>query len=75
VFDDVGAGDSFGLHDRSNAREQFGVGEESEGGHESSLSRSFSGPPLTRCARFDAAITLEKHSARRERIRVRAERL
>jgi len=57
VFDDVGAGDSFGLHDRRNAREQFGVGEEREGGHESSLPRGFSGSPLTRGARFDAAMS------------------
>jgi hypothetical protein len=57
VFDDVGAGDSLGLHDRGNAREQFGVGEESDGGHENALSCDFSGSPLTRGARFDAAMS------------------
>jgi hypothetical protein len=30
VFDDVRAGDSLGLHDLCNAREQLGIGEESE---------------------------------------------
>src|SRR5882672_6862596 len=57
VFDDVGAGDSFGLHDLCNAREQFGVGEEREGVHENSLSRGFLGSPLTRGARFNAAMS------------------
>jgi hypothetical protein len=76
VFDDVGAGDSLGLHDRGNAREQFGVGKDGEGGHESSLSRSFSGSPLMRSARFDAAMSskalgaLRAHqSARRAAVR------
>jgi len=34
VFDDVGDGDAFGLYHRWNACEQFGIGEQREGGHE-----------------------------------------